>query len=142
RGNMLDCDDDGRIKEISDREGQVMRYVIAIIVSVVIISIFSILNLQIRGYKVERMNRGFAEAKERGDIPPDARIEDGAFGMEVSEIEMLAFSISGLWETFRILFIPLIVIVSLTIAWYTSKLEATVVALTKESLPENKVRPN
>jgi hypothetical protein len=97
-----------------------MRYFVAVILSLALISVIWIGMLQIKRLKDKRWHEGFLAAKERGDIPPDADINTAAFGTEVVGFEVLAFNLLTLWEDFRIFLIPMIIAGSLTIAWYTS----------------------
>ncbi|MBS0203547.1 MAG: hypothetical protein JSS49_11650 [Planctomycetes bacterium] len=96
-----------------------MRYLVAIVVSIALIAALSFSIDQMGRTLHQHIRQGLLAAKERGELPADFDLESEMFtdfGMELSESDMFRAGIVDFWMAYRAFLIPLIVILSLSIA--------------------------
>ncbi|MFO1045114.1 MAG: hypothetical protein U0941_25345 [Planctomycetaceae bacterium] len=99
-----------------------MRYIVALLISGFVICAISLNVRQAERTIHERTRKALAEAKERGELPADFDLDQPKFtdmGMEMSSAEMQMIGLVDLWYALRMILIPLIIVVSLAIAWFT-----------------------
>lgn len=101
-----------------------MRYLLALLIAGFVIGGISLTAHQMKREVHERMRKSLIQARERGEIPADTNLDQPEFtdmGMELSSSEMQLIGFLDLWYGLRIILIPLIVMTSLALAWFTSE---------------------